>query len=96
VGSATALGRYGRKPQIATGAELLFDGAAITFAVSEPLQIAVAGAGDGRYYYPYNAHNPTLSGPVTLSADATITVSSTATGQFTNHERMYTSLQTRI
>ena len=83
VGSATALGSAVGNTQVASGAELLFDGATTTFTVAEPLQIAGPGL-DGGAITIQNSSTPTISGPVTLTGDATVTVSSTATGTFSN------------
>ncbi len=82
--SATALGSVTGNTQVASGAELRVDGAANTFTIAEPIQIAGIGAGGGGAITIQNSSTPTFSGPITLGADSTITVSSTATGTFTN------------
>lgn len=83
VGAATALGSTAAGTEVAGGAELLFDGLATNFTVSEPLRIAGIGL-DGGSITIQNSATPTIGGAVTLTADATITVSSSATGIFNN------------
>jgi autotransporter-associated beta strand protein len=79
VGNASALGSTTGYTQVtATGAEVLFTGAATNFTVSEPLRIAGTGATNGGAISVIASATPTLSGPVTLIGDATIAVSSTA------------------
>ncbi len=91
VGSANALGTTSGDTQILAGAELRIDGAASTFTLSEPLQIAGGGSSGGGAITIQNASSPTIAGPVTLTGDATITVSSSASGTFSN-PTVFTSL----
>jgi autotransporter-associated beta strand protein len=89
-GSATALGSATGYTDIASGAEVLFDGAATTFTCNEPFRIAGIGL-DGGAITIQNSATPTLSGPISLTADAMVTVSSSATVTF-NNANGFTSL----
>ena len=91
IGSANALGTAAGDTQVLAGAEIRIDGAASTFTLSEPFQIAGTGGGGGGAITIQNSSAPTISGPVTLTADSTVTVSSTATGTF-NNANAFTSL----
>jgi autotransporter-associated beta strand protein len=91
VGSATALGSTVGGTEVASGAELLFDGAATTFTINEPLKIAGPGGSDNGAIAVQNSANVTISGPVSLTGDATNTVSSTATVLYDN-PNAFTSL----
>lgn len=84
VGSATALGSTNGYTEVASGAELLFTGAATNFTVNEPLRVAGAGNTDGGAISVIASATPTISGPITLTGDTTITVSSTAGATFNN------------
>src|SRR5207249_643214 len=91
VGAATALGTAAGYTDVASGAEVLFDGAAVTFTCSEPFRVSGVGAGDGGVITVQNSATPTFSGTVTLTGDATVTVSSTATVTC-NNANAFTSL----
>ncbi|MSU58846.1 MAG: hypothetical protein EXS35_11890 [Pedosphaera sp.] len=82
VGSATALGTSAGNTSVASGAEILFTGAGVTFTCAEPFSIAGAGGADAGAIAIIASATPTLSGTVTLTADATITISSSASGTF--------------
>jgi autotransporter-associated beta strand protein len=84
VGSPTALGSTIGHTEVAAGAEVLFTGATTNFTVNEPLRIAGAGNTDGGAISVIASATPTISGPVTLTGDTTITVSSTAGATFNN------------
>ncbi len=84
VGHPTALGSTVGHTVVASGAEVLFTGAAVNFTVAEPLRIAGAGNTDGGAIAVIASANPTLSGPITLTGDATVTVSSSASATFSN------------
>ncbi len=82
--NANALGTTAGDTQVLAGAELRIDGAASTFTINEPIQIAGGGGGGGGAITIQNASAPTIAGPVTLTGDATVTVSSSASGTFSN------------
>lgn len=84
VGSATALGSTLGFTEVASGAELVFTGAAANFTLNEPLRIAGAGNTDGGAVAVIASASPTISGPITLTGDATLTVSSSASATFNN------------
>ena len=84
VGSANALGTTSAGTEVTSGAELLFDGVATNFTISEPIQVAGGGAGDGGAITVQNNSNVNFSGPITLSGDSTLTVSGTGTVAYTN------------
>jgi autotransporter-associated beta strand protein len=91
VGSVTALGSTTGDTEVTSGGEIRFDGAGINFTVNEAFRIAGPGSGGGGAITIQNLSNPTLSGPITLTGNATVTVSSTATGTF-NNANAFTSL----
>ncbi len=91
VGSATALGSTVGHTAVASGGEVRFDGAAITFTVNEVFHIAGPGATGGGAITIQNSASPTLSGPITLTGDATVTVSGPSFGLF-DHPNSFTSL----
>jgi autotransporter-associated beta strand protein len=83
-GSATALGSAASPTTVASGASLLFDGPTLAFEIAEPVSIAGIGSGAlGSALFIQNSANITVSGPVTLTGDATIGVSGSAGGVFT-------------
>ncbi len=84
VGSATALGSTVGATEVANGAEILFTGVAANFTVNEAFKIAGAGATDGGAISVISSAAPTISGPITLSGDTTITVSGSASATFSN------------
>ena len=84
VGAANGLGSTAGDTQVASGAEVRFDGAGVNFTTSEPFQIAGAGGGGGGAITIQNSATPTLSGPITLTGDATITVAGSSTALFNN------------
>lgn len=83
-GSATALGTTTGNTIVASAAELLFDGATSNFTTAEPIQVAGPGAGDGGAITVQNSAIVTLSGPISLLGDTTLTVSGTGTVAYTN------------
>ncbi len=83
-GNANALGSVAGDTQVLPGGELRIDGTASTFTLNESLQIAGGGGGGGGAITVQNASNPTISSPVTLTADATVTVSGTSTVLYNN------------
>ncbi len=88
--SATALGTTGGHTEVASGAELLFDGAASNFTIDEPLRVAGPGGSENGAIAVQNSANITISGPVTLVGDTTNTVSGTGTVLY-NHPNAITS-----
>ena len=83
--SATALGSTVGNTQIASGGEVLYDGAASNFTVAEAFQVAGVGVStDGGAITIQNASNITISGAVTLAGDTSLTVAGSATGAYTN------------
>ena len=78
----SALGSTVGNTQVASGAELLFDGVANNFTTAEPIQIAGGGAGDGGAIAVQNSANINFSGPITLSAAATLTTAGSATATY--------------
>ena len=84
IASATALGSAVGDTTVTTGGELLFDGAATAFTINEPIKIAGTGLGDGGAITVQNSANVIFTGPITLTADSTNTVSSTATVVYSN------------
>ena len=83
-GSANALGTTAGDTQVLAGAELRTDGLASSFTIAEPVQIAGGGGVGGGAITIQNASTPTFSGPITLTADATVTVSGASAGTFSN------------
>ncbi|MBP7948376.1 MAG: autotransporter-associated beta strand repeat-containing protein [Verrucomicrobiales bacterium] len=85
VGSATALGSTTGDTDVqATGGEILFTGATTNFTVAEPFRIAGTGSTDNGALAVIAGANPTLTGAITLTGDATVTVSSSASAGFTS------------
>jgi autotransporter-associated beta strand protein len=84
IAHANALGTIAGNTTVASGAELLVDGAANSFTIAEPITIAGTGAGDGGAIAVQNSSVTTFSGPITLSEAATVTVSSTGTVTYSN------------
>jgi autotransporter-associated beta strand protein len=83
VGHANALGTTAGFTEVASGAEVLFTGAATNFTVAEPFRISGTGPDGGAIAVQASA-SPTLSGPVTLVGNATITVSGPSSVTFSN------------
>ena len=88
--SATAFGTDAGNTQVAAGAEVRYDGAENNYTTAEPFQIAGVGAGSGGAIAVQNASHVTFSGPITLSADATVTVSGAATSVYA-HANAFTA-----
>jgi fibronectin-binding autotransporter adhesin len=85
VGSANALGTAAGNTQITTnGAEIIFTGAGTNFTIAEPFSIIGAGGTDSAALVALASSSPTLSGPVTLTGDATIAISGSTTMALTN------------
>ena len=84
VGSVNALGTTAGGTSVSSG-ELLFDGAANSYTIAEPISIAGVGVGsDGGAITVQNSSVTNLTGPITLTADATVTTSSSATSTYSN------------
>jgi fibronectin-binding autotransporter adhesin len=84
IANANGLGAASAGTTVASGAELLFDGAAQNFTIAEPIAISGVGAGDGGGITVQNSANVTFGGPITLNADSTITVAGSATCAYNN------------
>lgn len=84
VGNATALGSTVGYTEVGTANEVIFTGAAVNFTCAEPFRIGGAGGSDGGVIAVLASAAPTLSGPFTLTADSTITVSGSASAAFSN------------
>jgi fibronectin-binding autotransporter adhesin len=82
--NANALGSTIGNTQVATGAELLFDGIGSNFTTPEAIQIAGTGAGDGGAISVQNSAKITFGGAVALTADAALSTASSATATYSN------------
>jgi autotransporter-associated beta strand protein len=91
VGNETALGSTAGYTEVGTTNEIIFTGAAVNFNCAEPFRIGGPGGSDGGVIAVLASAAPTLSGPFTLTADSTITVSGSASAAFSN-SNAFTSL----
>ncbi len=84
VGSLTALGTTDVDTQVASGAELRFDGSAHSYSLDEPISIAGVGAGGGGAIVVQNSSVMEFTAPISLTGNAQVTVSNSSTVTYDN------------
>ena len=85
VGHASGLGNTTGNTDVASGAEVLFTGAPTNFTINEPFRVAgVGNVTDEGAIAVTSGATPTIAGPVTLSGDATLTVSGSSGVTYSN------------
>ncbi|CAN5215908.1 hypothetical protein BH11PLA2_BH11PLA2_02570 [soil metagenome] len=95
VGSAQALGSAAGKTVVTSAGELIFTGAAVNFTIAEPIDIAGTGADtNGSVIFTTSGATPNLSGPITLTGNATVAASGTSGIAFTNANAFTGTTQT--